>query len=356
MMKKKTITIALVFIALLAGVFWWFQHRSEPAGNISAYEQTVPVRVAAVVRVSVRDSLSVPGSAEAFTDVDVFAETSGLVRKAAAEVGARKKAGEILFMVDDELQLSSLKKAQIAYDKAVLDYSRYQALHHDGAVSASVLESVRLKREEAETDLIEARKRFRNTKITAPVTGTVASKLVDEGEMVQPGMKVANLVDISRLRVKFFLTEKNLQGIEQGYPLTVIAGSGVVLEGTLATLSGKAGNNRTYEAEAVLANSGSEPLRAGMFVRVILQGRELHDVQVIPRIALTGSLMNPEVYVVRDGKARLRKITPGREYGDRLEVTEGLTVGELVVTNGQNELRDGMPVRVIPQNRMETAQ
>ncbi|WP_449258131.1 efflux RND transporter periplasmic adaptor subunit [Chlorobium limicola] len=353
-MKQKKITISIILVALFSVVFWWFQHRSEPVRIAPDYQQALPVATFTVRRESVRDSVSVTGTAEAFTDVEIRSETSGLVRKTAAEVGSFKKAGDVLFVVDDELQRSSLKKAQIAYEKAVLDYNRYKALQAEGAVSVSVFESMRLKRHEAETDMIEARKLFGNTRITAPVAGTVSRKLVDEGEMVQPGMKVADIVDISRLRVKFFLTEKEVRGIAPGYPLTVFAGNGVTLEGRLATLSGKAGSVRTYEAEAILANPGPEPLRAGMFVRIILKGTEMHNVTVIPRTALAGSIMSPDVYVVKNRIARLRKITVGNEYGDYLAVASGLSDGELVVTNGQNELRDGIQVRVIARTERKT--
>ncbi|MBM3422111.1 MAG: efflux RND transporter periplasmic adaptor subunit [Chlorobi bacterium] len=355
-MKIRNIAISIILIALFSGMFWWYQHRSEPVQTAPVYQEAVPVATFPVRRELLRDSLSVTGTAEAFTDVEVRSETSGLVRKTAAEVGSIKKAGDLLFVVDDELQRSSLKKAQIAYEKAVLDFDRYKALQAEGAVSVSVFESMRLKRQEAETDMIEARKLFGYTRITAPVAGTVSRKLVDEGEMVQPGMKVADIVDISRLRVKFFLTEKEVRGIAPGYPLTVLAGNGVALEGLLGTLSGKAGTGRTYEAEAVLENHGPEPLRAGMFVRVILKGSELRNVPVIPRTALSGSILSPEVYVVKNQTARLRKITVGREYGDYLAVSSGLSEGELVVTNGQNELRDGAQVRIIARNGKKSPQ
>ncbi|WP_292002408.1 efflux RND transporter periplasmic adaptor subunit [Chlorobium sp.] len=354
-MKEKKITIAVLLVVLFSGVFWWLQRSGEQVRPVSAYQKLVPVTAVTVREVNVRDSLSVTGTAEAFRDVDVYSETSGLVRKASAEVGDRKRAGDVLFLVDDELQGSSLKKAKIAYEKAALDYRRYHALHEEGAVSVSVFESVRLKREEAETDMIEARKKYRDTRIKAPVFGTVARKLVDEGEMVQPGMKVAGLVDLSRLRVKFFLTEKEVEGIMPGNRLTVLAGNGAALEGRLSTLSDKAGSARTYEAEAVLTNSVTEPLRAGMFVRVILKGRELRHVRVIPRTAIDGTIKSPEVYVVDNGTARLRKVTTGREYGDLLEITDGLVAGEQVVINGRNELRDRISVRVIPQNKRDVA-
>jgi RND family efflux transporter MFP subunit len=349
--KQKKLALVIAAMVLLSSVFWWFQHQGTQDRQVSAYDNTVPVTTVAVRDAAVRDSLTVTGTTEAVRDVDVYSEASGLVRKASAEVGARKQAGDMLFVLENELQQSALKKALAAYDKAALDYRRYLSLQREGAVSFSALESMRLKRDETETDMVAARKQFRDTRIVAPVAGTIARKLVDEGEMVQPGMKVANLVDLSRLRIRFFLGEKDVPGIEPGYPVSVSSDAypGSVLRGTLATISGKAGKDRTYEAEAVLENPGAEPWRGGLFVRVTLTGKDSRNALVIPRTALAGSFMKPEVYVVQAGKARLRHITAGREYGDQLEILAGLRAGEQVVTNGQNELRDGSAVRVIPQ-------
>lgn len=350
MMKQKKLAIAIVAVALLSGLFWWFQHRGVPEGTTSAYDNSVPVTVVPVREAVVRDSLILTGTAEAVRDVDVYSETSGLVRKASAEVGEFRQAGDLLFAVESELQQSALKKARVAYDNASLDYNRYLALYREGAVSASLLESMRLKREEAETDMVAARKQFRDTRIVAPVAGTVARKLVDEGEMVQPGMKVANLVDLSRLRIRFFIGEKDVQGIAPGYPVSVRSDAypGRELRGTLTTLSGKAGKDRAYEAEAVLDNPATDSWKGGLFVRVTLTGEDRRTSLVIPRTALAGSIMQPEVYVIQNGKAGLRRITAGREYGDLLEIRAGLRAGERIVTNGQGELRDGSTVRVIP--------
>jgi len=94
-------------------------------------------------------------------------------------------------------------------------------------------------------------------------------------------------------------------------------------------------------------NSKEHPLRAGMFGRVsfvsISGGEELN----IPREALIGSMKNPRVYVVTGGVARLRQINVGSEYGTRIVVLEGLTEGETIVVNGQNNLKDSVAVSIV---------
>jgi hypothetical protein len=87
-------------------------------------------------------------------------------------------------------------------------------------------------------------------------------------------------------------------------------------------------------------------LRAGLFARVSFKTLESLSAVVIPRTALTGSIKDPKVYVVENNIARLRKITVGAEYGSKIEVVEGLSVGETVVINGQVNLRDSVAVTI----------
>lgn len=356
MIKPKKIPVIFLLLAVGSIVFWWYQQRNRPVEQDSSYQREMPVIAVQAVVSAIRDSIAVTGTAEAFRDVEIFSETRGLVRKVQVEVGDRKAAGAVLYIVDDELQRTLFEKAKASFEKAALDNVRYENLHREGAVALSALESVRLKREEAEADMIEARRNLRNTRIKTPVSGTVTEKIVDEGEMVQPGMRVANLVDLSRLRITFFLSEKEVSTILPGYPVRVTSDQhpGETLKGRVSSISGKAGMDRSYAAEAVLRNSTDFPLRAGMFVRVILSGEESREALMIPRTALAGSIMNPEVYVVHKGVARLRQIAAGKEYGDMLEILQGVAAGELVVTSGQHELRDGMKVRLVPQKKTES--
>ncbi|KUL22044.1 efflux RND transporter periplasmic adaptor subunit [Chlorobium limicola] len=357
MIKPKKLPLVFLLLSFGSIVFWWYQQRSRPVEPDYSYQREMPVIAVPAEVSAIRDSIVVTGTAEAFRDVEIFSETGGLVRKAQVEVGDRKAAGAVLYVVDDELQSTSFKKAEASFEKAALDYVRYENLHREGAVALSALESVRLKREEAEADMIAARRNLRNTRIKTPVSGTVTEKVVDEGEMVQPGMRVANVVDLSRLRITFFLSEKEVSNILPGYPVRVTSDQqpGVLLQGRVSSISGKAGKDHTYAAEAVFRNSADVPFRAGMFVRVILSGDTSREALMIPRIALAGSIINPEVYVVRKGVVRLRQIGAGKEYGEMLEILQGVAAGELVVTSGQHELRDGMKVRLVPQKKMESA-
>jgi membrane fusion protein (multidrug efflux system) len=97
----------------------------------------------------------------------------------------------------------------------------------------------------------------------------------------------------------------------------------------------------------LLSNSKEHPLKTGMFATVRFRDHSRGDVLAIPRSALVGSLKAPQVFVVENGMARLRDIIVDAEIGINLTVVSGLRSGETVVTNGQNNLKDNVPITIV---------
>jgi RND family efflux transporter MFP subunit len=122
---------------------------------------------------------------------------------------------------------------------------------------------------------------------------------------------------------------------------------GVKFPGKISTLSAKADEAHTYPIEIVLNNAKDHPLRAGMFGKVMFTSIARTEVVSIPRQALVGSLKNPQVFILEQQIARLRTVVVGSETGTELGVVGGLQDGDLVVVNGQNNLKDSMSVEVI---------
>ena len=349
--RKRTVTVALVFVAV-ASAFWLFQRKpTDKEKGSRDFMTKVPVSVSVVSKASVRDSFAVVGISDAWRDVDILSETSGIVRVVSSEVGQKMSAGETLLKIDDEVAASALRKAMVNRQLAKRDFERYSNLQREGAVAVSSYEAMNLKLEDAEADLVVARRRYRDTAIKAPIAGTVTSRTVEVGELVQPGMKVANMVDLSKIRIRSEIPEKQVSRLAEGMPVQVTTDvwPGRVFRASIATISAKSMRGHTYEVETIMENPKETPFRAGMFARTAFVGSQPHDAVLIPRQALVGSVRNPEVYVVIHGQARRTRLAVGSESGNRLEVLQGLRPGDVVVVSGQNELDDGSPVSVVRQ-------
>ena len=342
----------VALIASIAGGFWFFQHQPRQQGQRERQFTTkIPVTVSTVGKGTVRDSFALVGISKAWRDVDILSETSGVVRSVSSEVGQRKAAGSVLLKVDDEVAASALRKATVNRELANRDFERYRNLQQEGAVAVSSYEAMRLKLEDAEADLTAARRRHSDTAIKAPIDGTVTSRLVEIGNLVQPGMKVANMVDLSRVKIVVSVPEKQVHLISEGMPVQVTSDvwPGKVFSAAVTSISARSSKEHTYQVEAVMDNPKQTPFRSGMFARAAFVGKETRQSLLIPRRALVGSLGTPEVFVVRQGVARLVKLVAGAEQGSGLEVLQGLQQGDQVVVSGQNELADGSAVTVVRQ-------
>ncbi|HTP12141.1 MAG TPA: efflux RND transporter periplasmic adaptor subunit [Bacteroidota bacterium] len=308
-----------------------------------------PVTVNQVGKQSLSKELSLIGTIVGENDVAVVSETQGKITRVLANVGDEIKAGDILLQIDDELKHAAFEAADVNYEKAKKDFERYQVMKKDHSVSDAQFEGIRLAYKAAEAQFITARRQYNDTKIKSPIAGVVTSRPFDVGTMVQNNTVVANVVDVSRLKVKLNVAEQDVFTMHVGDKVRVSTDvyPGFSFEGNIATISDKADDAHTYPVEIALANSKQHPLKAGMFGSVSFVAVKPVDAISIPREALVGSMKDARVYVVKDGVAHLRSIVVDGEYESRLSVRSGLAVGETIVVNGQNNLKDNVAVTVL---------
>ena len=355
--KKNKIVIVLLVLSFLLALVWYLQHHESQKVITNRDLERIPVSVALVSKAAVRDSFSTVGTVEAYREADIFSESQGLVRKVLAEPGNLKKAGEALFVVDDELATARKRKADAHYSQAKRDVERYKNLYSEGAVALSAYESVQLQLEEAEAEFIAATRKYSDTRVKAPFSGIVTSRFVEQGELVQEGKKVAQMVDMMKVKVIIFVPEREIVKFVPGVLLTVTSDlyPRESFSGKVSSVSDKAGRDHTFRVEVVLQNPAKSVFRSGMFARVILMGDAERQAVLVPRVALVSGIRKPELFVVRNGKAFLKPFVAGMELQKQLEVLGGLSVGEGVVISGQNELHDGSDVVIIDQKKNPTA-
>lgn len=356
-MKPKTLRwktlSALAVMACVAVILAAFQQGLlRPGATEAALQprvQGVVVTAAPVVKDRLRESLTLMGTITADRDVAVVSETQGRITTMHAELGDSLRAGSLLFEVDSEVMHAQLKAAQTNFLKAQKDLDRYEALFARGVVSANEIESTRLAYAAAETQNTLAQRQYRDTFVRSPIEGIVSAMNVEKGTVVQPGMVVANVVDISRLKVRLSVAESDAFRLAAGARVDVVTDvyPGVTFPGTIHAVGHKADELHTYPVEITMKNSVEHPLRAGMFCRASLPVHAGEEVLSIPREALTGSSREPKVFVVQDGHARLRDIVTGSSRGLRIEVRKGLAQGELVIVSGRNLVKDNDVVQVV---------
>ena len=321
------------------------------------------VEVGTVGRATLSRSVSAVGTVVPLSDVTVSSETSGRILKVLVKVGDTVRGGQPLLLVDAELREAAVEQAsaqaraaEAQAEKARRDLERSETLFASGDIADVELEVYRLALRSAEAaraaaaaGLVQARRALRDTRIAAPGNGLVASRKVEAGEMLAPGMEVANIIDISSVKIKLSVPEEEVVQLSAGQEVTVTVDAlpGLRLPGTIYTVGAKSESpsGHTYPVEVIVKNDQQASLRAGMFARVEIRTGVAEDALVIPKEALIGEGARASVYVVEDGVAWLREVKLGLQGQDSLQVLAGLEQGDRIVTFGQKVLRDGSAVR-----------
>jgi RND family efflux transporter MFP subunit len=253
-----------------------------------------------------------------------------------------------LVKVDDVVPEANYLSAKSNYEKAKNDWTRKQALHQDGLISDSDLEAVQQTYSAAEASFVNAQRQYQNSTVASPISGIVTARPVNIGTMVNNGTVVATVIDNSLFKVQLNVAEQYAFKLRVGDTVGIQTEvyPGIKFQGRIDTISAKADEAHTYPVQIVLANNKQYPLKSGMFGTAVFIIRN-QDIITIPREALIGGVKSAQVYVIEDGIAKLRDVLVSSTAGTVVGIKQGLQVGQIVVVNGQNNLRDNAPVKVM---------
>ena len=192
-----------------------------------------------------------------------------------------------------------------------------------------------------------ARKALADTIVRAPFTGLVAQRMVSTGDYVTRGMKVAEVVRITPLRIELTVPEQFVASIsvEQPVSFTVDAFSGRTFEGRVRFVSpALRADQRALTVEAVVPNSNAE-LKPGMFATALIEQNKKAPAVLVPAGAVRVVSGTARVFVIIGDRAEERIVTTGQSVDSLVEIVTGLKSGERVATENVTQLVDGIKVR-----------
>jgi len=353
-MKKRMLIIGLVIIIVAAIGFKLAANKKkldEKKKPAVAADLVIPVNVITMQPQTVDNPLVKTGTLIPFKEADIMAISSGKLVALHFDLGSYVSQGAVVAQVDNKGLQLSLEAAQLTKNKADKDLKRYKALLAGEATTEVNFQDAQLNADNAANQIEQIQKQMSDNRIKAPVTGQVVSKLKEAGEFVNPGTVLGHIVDVGRLKVTVMVSENDAYTLKVGNPVRVTTDiyPGVSFDGKVSFISQQGDATHNYQVEIALTNRKDHPLKAGTFAYVDFERKSKEDRMLIPRSALVESMKNPVVYVVENGRAVSRKITLGREIGDQIEVTGGLSAGDQIITGGQVNITDGSKVRGIVQ-------
>jgi len=383
---RHRVIAALIVLALaLAVLLWWRPWRGAspsgagPAagsphsagGRRALANMPQPVHVAAATSGEVPIVLTALGTVTPLATVTVKTQLSGTLQSVAFHEGQLVKAGDVLAQIDPRPFQISLQNAEgaLAKDSALLqtarlDLQRYQALLAQDSIARQQVDTqaslvkqyegqVQSDRANVDTfklDLVYAR-------ITAPVSGRVGLRQVDPGNYVTPSDTngIVVITQLQPISVVFTTSEDNLPAIlarmHAGARLSTTAydrNNTIVLEsGYLDTLDNQIDTaTGTVKLRAMFANA-NQMLFPNQFVNARLLIDTLRNAVIVPSSAVLNGANGPFVYVVKaDNSVTVRPVKVGPVDAERTSIASGLAVGERVVIDGSDRLREGAKITV----------
>jgi RND family efflux transporter MFP subunit len=326
-------------------------------------------------------TLTLPGETAAWYESTIYARVSGYVAKWYVDIGDHVGAGQLLATIDTpelDAELRSaqaklrvaqaqvkVKEADAAFaastyerwrdsPKGVVSEQEREDKKAGDASAAAQLEAARaqINLEQADVDRLSAFEQFK--RVTAPYAGTITERRIDIGNLVTAG-SAGNTTPLYRMAqddpIRVFVDVPQSAAASLMKPGVAARISGADLSGrtisatitrTSDAIEPKA---RTFRAELDVPNHDRR-LVPGLYVQV---GFALQDsgMAEVPAAALLFSAGGPRVAVVDpDGTLRFRAVTIGRDDGEKVQLSAGVSDGERLVLNISNELSDGDKVRI----------
>jgi membrane fusion protein, multidrug efflux system len=313
----------------------------------------VAVEVATVQGSTLRDEAAAVGSLRSRQAVMVKPEVAGRIAALGFAEGQAVQRGQLLVQLDDSLQRAELEQAKAQGSIAQSNYNRNRDLVAQNFVAQRVLDESAANLQVAQAQVKLAEARLGRMRITAPFAGTTGLKNVSVGDYVKDGAEMVNIEDLSLVFADFRLPERYLSRVRKGQLAEVLvdALNGRKFNGRIVAIDpllDAAG--RAVSIRAQIDNSQRE-LRPGMFVRVNLQLGQADTAVMIPEEALVpvvGKVGKQAVIKVVNGKSQRVEVKPGTRRDGKVQILEGVGVGDVVVTAGQQRLqKDETAVKVV---------
>lgn len=373
--SSQRLWLRLVMIALVVAGILIFgissRMRAETRLRAITLQTAAPsVSVVQPKQAAPAQEIILPGNIQPFISSPVYARTDGYLTKWYFDIGTHVKAGQLLATIqapeiDEQLSQSrsTLATAQANLKLAEITRQRYEPLLQKHAVSQQDVDNAvgTYNANKAIVDADAANVRHYEAlvsfeKVYAPFSGVITARNTDIGDLINAGSSIAPKTDLfhiaqtATLRVYVNVPEEYSRSIK---PTQTIADI-VLAEFPGQKFPGKVirtseainGTTRTLLTEIDLPNPGNE-LLSGSYAEVHLRVVAQSPTVMVPVNTLIFCSEKLQVGVVRNGKVELTEITPGHDFGDQIEVLDGLKAGDQVVVNPPDSLISGEQVNVV---------
>jgi membrane fusion protein (multidrug efflux system) len=298
------------------------------------------------------DTFDLPAVVEPNRIVTVSSEVNGRIERIPLEEGSKVRTGDLLIKLNTDLILPEFESAQAQVERDKIEFDRMTNLVKENATTQRDLDNATSQLAISKARLEGIRARLERTSIFAPTAGVLNDRLVEEGEYVDSGKPVAQLVDTDTVKVVVEIPERDIAFFSIGDKTEIFAntkGQAVSLAGTITFISELADSMTRSTRTEITLNNEQRLLRSGQIVHVRLTRRILKDAVMIPLLAVIPMEDGKAVYVVNSSQAKRRQVVLDIIRGDQVQITSGLEPGDKLIISGHRFVAPGQKVNIVPE-------
>ena len=375
--NKKNIIIAIVAFLLLVGIIPKVVRFITT--SINAREAKYVALVEKPTLTNGEDGLELSGELKPYLQTEMFSRINGLVSERCVQLGDHVKKGQLLATIDTpdlDAEAASAKSALISAEKHLMEtkyqynfakqtYERFKNSSSDGAISRQDLDTKynEFKTSEmnylgAQADVDKAKQDLNRLtalqgykRVVAPFDGVISKYNIDAGANVVSGgsstsTSLFEIQQIDKFRATIFVPQNYVRFIKDGQAVEVYIpeNPSQKFKGYISQISGKLDNvSRAMEVALVIPNDGKSGLYSGLYVKTNIDVKDRQKYLTINPACLT-TFNSPDQYVAEvrpDSTIHFIKVKQGRDFGDKVEILEGLKGDEKLITNINDNLKEG---------------
>ena len=375
--NKKNIITAIVAFLLLVGIIPKVVRFITT--SINAREAKYVALVEKPTLTNGEDGLELSGELKPYLQTEMFSRINGLVSERCVQLGDHVKKGQLLATIDTpdlDAEAASAKSALISAEKHLMEtkyqynfakqtYERFKNSSSDGAISRQDLDTKynEFKTSEmnylgAQADVDKAKQDLNRLtalqgykRVVAPFDGVISKYNIDAGANVVSGgsstsTSLFEIQQIDKFRATIFVPQNYVRFIKDGQAVEVYIpeNPSQKFKGYISQISGKLDNvSRAMEVALIIPNDGKSGLYSGLYVKTNIDVKDRQKYLTINPACLT-TFNSPDQYVAEvrpDSTIHFIKVKQGRDFGDKVEILEGLKGDEKLITNINDNLKEG---------------
>ena len=347
----KKVLYVIIPLAIIAVMVVKLKTNKEITQNkIYEYdkEQAVNVQADTLHVENVNAKYSYSGTFEPNKETKISAELQGKINTLLVDVGSVVIKSQTLVLLDNSLLKLQVQTIDVQVEGLEADVKRFIILAKADAIQGVQLEKAELGLKSAKVQRAILLEQINKTTIKAPFQGVITAKLSEEGAFAAPGVPLLQITDITNLKFTVNVPENDLRQfkLNHSYTITADAYPEISFIGKVTMIGSKANMGSSFPIQFTLNNTSDLKIKSGMFGKVNLENASQEMGIIIPASAMVGTAIQPQVYLIKNGKSVMQNITISKNIQNKVVVSSGLKEGDVIVTNGFINLYDGANIIV----------